>query len=137
MNTKFMKPVSGGSAIAKRITLYTPGVFHENSKYKSIPGTTINHHFFLTPTQTDGIYVRRYWCNGCSECQLLNFLSCKNESCGPWHFHKFQLKKGIKVLRSDHIKSEVLNSSKKPRRLSKEDNQIPRKLKKRKLIVYE
>ena len=42
MNRKFGKGVSSGATISKRITLYTPGVVHENSKYNSIQGTTTN-----------------------------------------------------------------------------------------------
>ena len=99
MNRKFGKPSSSKSEISKRITIYTPGVVHELSKYVSIAGTTTNHQFYIIPAKPNGVYMRRYWCNGCPSCRQKDFLSCTNKSCGKWSFREFKLRKAKKKSR--------------------------------------
>ena len=149
MNEKFGKPVSGDSTITKRTTLYTPGVNHKPSMHKSIPKTTSNHQFYITPKQPNGVFMRRYWCKGCPPCSRLEFLKCKNINCGAWRYHEFQLKSSVRKAKTlvpealgsrdvgsrnmgDKIQNRKLAKSK--RRLKK-GAEILRKQKKQKMEV--
>ena len=71
MNDKFGKPTSSKSDISRRITIHSPAVEHKLSHLLSIPRTTQNHQFFLTPSNPNGVYIRRYWCRGCPACKRL------------------------------------------------------------------
>ena len=93
MNEHFSRCVSTKSTIHRRRTLVIPPQLHSLSLWDSIPQTTKNFCYFVSPTNSDGVYVRRYWCSGCSACANLNFLQCSNTQYGNWSFHKFILKK--------------------------------------------
>ena len=92
MNEHHGKPVSHSSDISTRTTLVIPGQYHTLSQWISIDGTTSNFCFFVKPDQSNGVFVRRYWCSGCPACKIMMFLECKNTTCGRWQFHEFKLK---------------------------------------------
>ena len=59
MNLKFNKAASSSSKILVRRTLYTPAVHHELSVWLSIPRTTENHHYYLTPGSPNTVWIRK------------------------------------------------------------------------------
>ena len=94
MNILYGKPSSSSSGISSRVTIVIPSVEHTLSKWISLPRTTNNYCYFITPDKPSGVYVRRFWCGECSHCESYEFLLCVNESCGKWEWNNFKLKKG-------------------------------------------
>ena len=82
MNKTYSLPSSNEPDISKRQTIMIPSQIHTLSQYLSIPRTTSNFCYFVTPEKPGGIYARKYWCPGCMECQEFNFLGCTTVSCG-------------------------------------------------------
>ena len=68
MNQEHGIPTTKGSEITSRITLVVPPVLNVLSQWLSIPKTTRNFSFFISPESSNGVHVRRYWCSGCTAC---------------------------------------------------------------------
>ena len=60
MNDHFSTPATKSSDISQRKTIVIPPESHTLSKYTSIPRTTCNFCFYISPGQPDGVHVRRY-----------------------------------------------------------------------------
>ena len=69
MNIYYGKPSSSSSGINSRVTIVIPPVKHTLSKWISLPRTTNNYCYFITPEKASGVYVRRFRCGECSDCK--------------------------------------------------------------------
>ena len=98
MNDHFSTPATKSSDISQRKTIVIPPESHTLSKYTSIPRTTCNFCFYISPGQPDGVHVRRYQCSGCQECDRFDFLQCTSKSCGAQVFRKYKKKPKAKVV---------------------------------------
>ena len=105
----------------ERITIVTPGVEHNLSRFDSIVNTKKSYCYLAIPG-VNGIYYRRYLCMSCEKCKLLKFLECTNEYCGPWKFHAFNVnQKTLEKLFKDAISPflTVIRGQKKNNKLLK------------------
>ena len=97
MNKTFSVPRTGSKGrCRRRYTFVTePIPIHTKSQYKSLPGSTKNHAYYIL-FGVNHIYYRRYVCVSCSQCANVCFLKCTNKyfgKCTPAVFVRKDLKK--------------------------------------------